>query len=225
MHSCRTPGLPGLLAGRLTEDLTWRSLLEGAFKRPRTRDAYALQPCPLALPRSSYVSHHLARGVEAEPLGHNKHGAGSRCTLQKQCRPPSPRRRWRCDRSSYKRSWFSSLACLFSFFLSFRVEGALGSLTPRLLNTQARSSLGSSKPDSDARTTTSRRTWRADVWESRAVQLLLPVRGCASARARARAHRSHANAMPSPSGNRSPSRQPAPRARRNIAARSRRRRR
>ena len=157
--------------------------------------------------------------------GHNKHGAGSRCTLQKQCRPPSPRRRWRCDRSSYKRSWFSSLACLFSFFLSFRVEGALGSLTPRLLNTQARSSLGSSKPDSDARTTTSRRTWRADVWESRAVQLLLPVRGCASARARARAHRSHANAMPSPSGNRSPSRQPAPRARRNIAARSRRRRR
>ena len=25
---------------------------------------------------------------------------GSRCTLPKQCRPPSPRRRWRCDRSS-----------------------------------------------------------------------------------------------------------------------------
>ena len=39
--------------------------------------------------------------------GHNKHGTGSRCTLQKQCRPPSPRRRWRCDRSSYKRSLFS----------------------------------------------------------------------------------------------------------------------
>lgn len=70
MHSiARTPGLCLVfLAGRLTEDLTWRSLLEGAFKRPRTRDAYALQPCPLALPRSSYVSHHLARGVEAEPL-------------------------------------------------------------------------------------------------------------------------------------------------------------
>ena len=35
--------------------------------------------------------------------GHNKHGAGSRCTLPKQCRgPPSPRRRWRCDRSSYE---------------------------------------------------------------------------------------------------------------------------
>ena len=28
--------------------------------------------------------------------GHNKHGTGSRCTLPKQCRPPSPRRRWRC---------------------------------------------------------------------------------------------------------------------------------
>ena len=35
--------------------------------------------------------------------GHNKHGTGSRCTLPRQCRPPSPRRRWRCDRSSYKR--------------------------------------------------------------------------------------------------------------------------
>ena len=34
---------------------------------------------------------------------------GSRCTLQKQCRPPSPRRRWRCDRSSYKRSLFSRI--------------------------------------------------------------------------------------------------------------------
>ena len=41
--------------------------------------------------------------------GHNKHGTGSRCTLQKQCRPPSPRRRWRCDRSSYKRSLFSRI--------------------------------------------------------------------------------------------------------------------
>ena len=41
--------------------------------------------------------------------GHNKHGAGSRCTLPKQCRPPSPRRRWRCDRSSYKRSLFSRI--------------------------------------------------------------------------------------------------------------------
>ena len=41
--------------------------------------------------------------------GHNKHGAGSRCTLQKQCRPPSPRRRWRCDRSSYKRNLFSRI--------------------------------------------------------------------------------------------------------------------
>ena len=41
--------------------------------------------------------------------GHNKHGTGSRCTLLKvkQYRPPSPRRRWRCDRSSYKRSLFS----------------------------------------------------------------------------------------------------------------------
>ena len=39
--------------------------------------------------------------------GHNKHGTGSRCTLLKQCRPPSPRRRWRCDRSSYKRNSFS----------------------------------------------------------------------------------------------------------------------
>ena len=41
--------------------------------------------------------------------GHNKHGAGSRCTLLTQCRPPSPRRRWRCDRSSYKRSLFSRI--------------------------------------------------------------------------------------------------------------------
>ena len=41
--------------------------------------------------------------------GHNKHGTGSRCTLPKQCRPPSPRRRWRCDRSSYKRSLFSRI--------------------------------------------------------------------------------------------------------------------
>ena len=65
------------------------------------------------------------------------------------------------DRATRGAGSVSSLACLFSFFLSFRVEGALGSLTPRLLNTQARSSLGSSKPDSDARTTTSRRTWRA----------------------------------------------------------------
>ena len=32
--------------------------------------------------------------------GHNKHGTGSRCTLPKQCRPLSPQRRWRCDRSS-----------------------------------------------------------------------------------------------------------------------------
>ena len=30
-------------------------------------------------------------------------------TLQKQCRPPSPRRRWRCDRSSYKRSLVSRI--------------------------------------------------------------------------------------------------------------------
>ena len=28
---------------------------------------------------------------------------------EKQCRPPSPRRRWRCDRSSYKRSLFSRI--------------------------------------------------------------------------------------------------------------------
>ena len=41
--------------------------------------------------------------------GHHKHGTGSRCTLPKQCRPPSPRRRWRCDRSSYKRSLFSRI--------------------------------------------------------------------------------------------------------------------
>ena len=41
--------------------------------------------------------------------GHNKHGTGSRGTLPKQCRPPSPRRRWRCDRSSYKRSSFSRI--------------------------------------------------------------------------------------------------------------------
>ena len=41
--------------------------------------------------------------------GHNKHGTGSRCTLPRQCRPPSPRRRWRCDRSSYKRSLFSRI--------------------------------------------------------------------------------------------------------------------
>ena len=41
--------------------------------------------------------------------GHNKHGTGSRCTLPKQCRPPSPRRRWRCDRSSYKRSLVSRI--------------------------------------------------------------------------------------------------------------------
>ena len=41
--------------------------------------------------------------------GHNKHGTGSRCTLPQQCRPPSPRRRWRCDRSSYKRSLFSRI--------------------------------------------------------------------------------------------------------------------
>ena len=41
--------------------------------------------------------------------GHNKHGTGSRCTLPKQCRPPSPRRRWRCDRSSYKRNLFSRI--------------------------------------------------------------------------------------------------------------------
>ena len=26
--------------------------------------------------------------------GHNKHGTGSRCTLQKQCRPPSPSSPW-----------------------------------------------------------------------------------------------------------------------------------
>ena len=32
-----------------------------------------------------------------------------RCTLPRQCRPPSPRRRWRCDRSSYKRSLFSRI--------------------------------------------------------------------------------------------------------------------
>ena len=41
--------------------------------------------------------------------GHNKHGTGSRCTLPKQCRPPSPQRRWRCDRSSYKRSLVSRI--------------------------------------------------------------------------------------------------------------------
>merc|ERR1712086_1002904 len=41
--------------------------------------------------------------------GHNKNGTGSRCTLPKQCRPPSPRRRWRCDRSSYKKSLFSRI--------------------------------------------------------------------------------------------------------------------
>ena len=41
--------------------------------------------------------------------GHNKHGTGSRCTLPKQCRPPSPRRRWRCDRSSYRRNLFSRI--------------------------------------------------------------------------------------------------------------------
>ena len=41
--------------------------------------------------------------------GHNKHGTGSRCTLPKQCRPPSPRRRWRCDRPSYKRSLVSRI--------------------------------------------------------------------------------------------------------------------
>jgi len=41
--------------------------------------------------------------------GHNKHGTGSRCTLLRQCRPPSPRRRWRCDRSSYKRNLFSRI--------------------------------------------------------------------------------------------------------------------
>ena len=41
--------------------------------------------------------------------GHNKHGTGSRCTLPKQCRPPSPRRGWRCDRSSYKRSLVSRI--------------------------------------------------------------------------------------------------------------------
>ena len=41
--------------------------------------------------------------------GHNKHGTGSRCTLPRQCRPPSPRRQWRCDRSSYKRSLVSRI--------------------------------------------------------------------------------------------------------------------
>ena len=30
-------------------------------------------------------------------------------TLPKQCRPPSPRRRWRCDRPSYKRSLISRI--------------------------------------------------------------------------------------------------------------------
>ena len=150
------------------------------------------------------------------------------CTLPKQCRPPSPRWRWRCDRSSYKRSWFSQLPCLSVFFLSFfssrggareshaKAAQHSSKVEPRVKQARQR------RADDDIEEDVASQT---DVWESRAVQLLLPVRGCASARARARAHRSHANAMPSPSGNRSPSRQPAPRARRNIAARSRRRRR
>ena len=42
--------------------------------------------------------------------GHNKHGTGSGCTLPRQYRPPLPDgRRWRCDRSSYKRSLFSRI--------------------------------------------------------------------------------------------------------------------
>ena len=50
--------------------------------------------------------------------GHNKHGTGSRCTLPKQCRPPSPRRRWRCDRSSYKRSLFSRIRVGLAHYLT-----------------------------------------------------------------------------------------------------------
>ena len=50
--------------------------------------------------------------------GHNKHGTGSRCTLPKQCRPPSPRRRWRCDRSSYKRSLFSRIRGSLAHYLT-----------------------------------------------------------------------------------------------------------
>ena len=50
--------------------------------------------------------------------GHNKHGTGSRCTLPKQCRPPSPRRRWRCDRSSYKRSLVSRIRDSLTHYLT-----------------------------------------------------------------------------------------------------------
>ena len=43
--------------------------------------------------------------------GHNKHGTGSRCTLPKQCRPPSPRRRWRCDRVTDRATRYKKSQC------------------------------------------------------------------------------------------------------------------
>ena len=125
-----------------------------------------------------------------------------------------------CVRSSSR-----PLACLFSFFLSFRVEGALGSLTPRLLNTQARSSLGSSKPDSDARTTTSRRTWRARQTYGNRVQCSC-CSPCVAVPRRALGRAPTAPTQtpcPARPENRKKPVAPAPRARRNIAARSRRR--
>ena len=81
------------------------------------------------------------------------HGTGSRCTLPRQCRPPSPRRRWRCDRSSYKRSLFSRIRDSLMHYLTgpettgtllVTVSGLCG-IEP-LRNGQAHRSLGCAFP-------------------------------------------------------------------------------
>jgi len=59
--------------------------------------------------------------------GHNKHGTGSRCTLPEQCRPPSPRRRWRLERSGAAgarggRAWVEGPSRAGSIFVKMRTS-------------------------------------------------------------------------------------------------------
>ena len=89
------------------------------------RVALYLHFCPMRASDTEQISHHVLRwtsGVDMVPgklrrllwarrdrfdlyrgglVALRGTCAGSRCTLPKQCRPLSPQRRWRCDRSSY----------------------------------------------------------------------------------------------------------------------------
>ena len=83
--------------------------------------------------------------------GHNKHGTGSRCTLRKQCRPPSPRRRWRCDnRSSYKRNLFSKIRLNGAVPHFLKIPCLAKSLAPGLTSWACGAQLGHAHPQGGA---------------------------------------------------------------------------